>query len=186
VTDDQILTPSYIVHITDTTTGETRVVRMTGTFGHDEDFWWHEGDASCDCNRGAWFHGGGRTEKRPCGEGRYRVRCVNDAGRVLYEDMEDSVSDRQANGQVFAMLGPNDEVLVASRHPECEAMEFALADLFLLPPHVRQRFVDAMRWLKSDPDFHAPSDPTHTVTLRDFDCDGYRLRWCTLLLPSEP
>ena len=96
------------------------------------------------------------------------------------------MSDRQANGQVFAMLGPNDEVLVASRHPECEAMEFALADLFLLPPHVRRRFMDAMCWLKSDPDFHAASDFAHIVTLRDFDCDGYRLRWCTLFLPSEP
>jgi hypothetical protein len=88
VTDDQILTPSYIVHITDTTTGETRMVRMTGPFGLHEDLWWHEGNASCDCNRGAWFHGSRGFGAHPCGDGRYRVRCVDDAGTVLYEDEE--------------------------------------------------------------------------------------------------
>jgi hypothetical protein len=90
VTDDKIPTHSYIVHITDTTTGETRVVRMNGPFGYSEDLWWQEGNASCDCNRAAWFHGKGGLGKHPCGDGRYRVRCVDDAGTVLYEDEEDS------------------------------------------------------------------------------------------------
>jgi hypothetical protein len=89
MSDDEILADTYIAHITDTTTGETRTMRLDGPFDHDEDFWWHEGNASCDCNRGAWFHGGGRTEKHPCGDGRYRVRCVDDAGNVLYEDKEE-------------------------------------------------------------------------------------------------
>jgi hypothetical protein len=83
------LATTYIAHITDTTTGETRAVRMNHEFLDSSDYGWRDGNASCDCNRGAWFHGTGRTEKHPCGDGRYRVRCVDDAGNVLYEDEED-------------------------------------------------------------------------------------------------
>jgi hypothetical protein len=96
VTDDKTLAETYIVHITDTTTGETRVVRMERAFNDSEALWWRAsrgaeyGNAQCDCNRGAWFYGTGRTLKQPCGDGRYRVRCVDDAGTVLYEDEEDS------------------------------------------------------------------------------------------------
>jgi hypothetical protein len=63
-----------------------RAVRMDVPFGDGSDYWWSEGNASCDCNRGLWFQGGGAVLSRPCGEGRYRVRCVDDAGNVLYED----------------------------------------------------------------------------------------------------
>jgi hypothetical protein len=90
MSDDTALADSYTAHITDTTTGETRVVRMECAFNDSEALWWRDGNAQCDCNRGAWFYGTGRTLKQPCGDGRYRVRCVDDAGTVLYEDEEDS------------------------------------------------------------------------------------------------
>jgi hypothetical protein len=89
MTDRDILAHTYTAHITDTTTGETRAVRMGGPFDLNEEYWWREGNAQCDCNRGAWFHGGGAVLPRPCGDGRYRVRCVDDAGTVLYEDKEE-------------------------------------------------------------------------------------------------
>jgi hypothetical protein len=91
VSDDKILTPSYIVHITDTTTGETRAVRMNLPFYEGSVYWWSEGNASCDCNRGIFFSNYEiALDDAVCGEGRYRVRCVNDNGTVLYEDEEDS------------------------------------------------------------------------------------------------
>jgi hypothetical protein len=86
MSDYEIPADNYIAHITDTTTGETRAVRMDYPFGDGSYYWWREGNASCDCNRGAWFYGRGGLERHPCGDGRYRVRCVDDAGNVLYED----------------------------------------------------------------------------------------------------
>lgn len=92
MSDDEILAETYIAHITDTTTGETRAVRMDFEFAEGSDYWWREGNASCDCNRGCWFQEDVSDEDYvgpSCGDGRYRVRCVDDAGTVLYEDDED-------------------------------------------------------------------------------------------------
>ena len=86
MSDDKPLAETYIVYTTDTTTGETRSLRTDFEFHEGSDYFWREGNGSCDCNRGAWFDG----RKRPCGEGRFRVRCLDDAGNVLYEDEEGS------------------------------------------------------------------------------------------------
>ena len=91
MSDERILADTYIAHITDTMTGETRAVRMHHGFAESSDYWWREGNASCDCNRGLWFQEDVDDDhfvEPSCGDGRYRVRCVDDNGTVLYEDAE--------------------------------------------------------------------------------------------------
>lgn len=54
------------------------------------EYWWKDGNASCDCNRELFFLRA-RDEEEPdepeCGEGKYSVRCSdNETGEVLYEE----------------------------------------------------------------------------------------------------
>lgn len=75
----------YDVHITDTATGETRVVPFGHPWYDHSGHWWSEGNYGCDCNRAGVF--GNPDEDFPCGDTRYRVRCVErGTGRVLYDD----------------------------------------------------------------------------------------------------
>ena len=85
----------YVAHITNTETGETRVRGMGTTLFHEHSiFWWGHGNFECDCNRAAEFiRAGGReievAEDWPsCGSGRYRVKCYDDNGTLLYSDDE--------------------------------------------------------------------------------------------------
>lgn len=79
-------------HITDSKTGETRVYH----FDDEPDrfiiaFDWGDNNNSCDCNRHLKFEQAGnnpnwRDTEIECGESRFRVRIVDDAGGVVYED----------------------------------------------------------------------------------------------------
>lgn len=74
-----------MIYITDNTTGESRL----HTEDWHDDFIWSEGNFACDCNRALFFaRAGGEddTDKTPCGESRYSVRIVDEAGNLLYED----------------------------------------------------------------------------------------------------
>lgn len=56
-----------------------------------KDYWWSEGNASCDCNRGQWFNDAMDIDEDydECGEGAYLVRLSNaDTGELLYTDMD--------------------------------------------------------------------------------------------------
>ena len=58
---------------------------------HKSAFWWEEGNASCDCNRGMWFNSATKSddEDPKCGDGGYLVRLSNaDTGELLYTDMD--------------------------------------------------------------------------------------------------
>ena len=79
----------YFAEITDTKTGETRQRKIPFEWGEGSEYWWSAGNMSCDCNRSHEFRSDGGFG--PCGEGRYRVRCVDAGGRLLYED------DREAS-----------------------------------------------------------------------------------------
>ena len=54
------------------------------------EYWWKEGNASCDCNRELFFlrsRGEDEPEETECGEGKYSVRCSdNETGEVLYKE----------------------------------------------------------------------------------------------------
>ena len=56
-----------------------------------DSFWWTEGNAACDCNRGNWFNEEiGDTSESECGNDRYEVRLTNkDTGEVLYNEFDD-------------------------------------------------------------------------------------------------
>lgn len=53
-------------------------------------FWWKNGNASCDCNRGLFFaHAKGESDEpdHECSYGQYSVRLSNaDTGAVLYDE----------------------------------------------------------------------------------------------------
>ena len=79
----------YVAVVTDTTTGETRRCLMEPPWDDGSDYWWREGNFSCDCNRhGVFAHDDDADydENHRCGDGRYRVRCETHDGVLLYED----------------------------------------------------------------------------------------------------
>ena len=82
----------YTVHMTDTKTGESRTIKADDLwdfgdeYGAYSQFWWEEGNMSCDCRRHDLFFG--TYSEGPCGDGRYTVRCVSDDGEVLYTEEE--------------------------------------------------------------------------------------------------
>lgn len=53
-------------------------------------FWWTEGNAACDCNRGDFFLqalGQESDDESECGDGCYSVRCSDaDTGKILYDE----------------------------------------------------------------------------------------------------
>jgi len=82
MSNDESQTTNYTAYVIDTETGEAYQV-----MDHRVPiFWWHDGTMDCDCNRGALIE-----SDMFCGDGRYRVRCVDDAGNVLYQDEEEGV-----------------------------------------------------------------------------------------------
>lgn len=54
------------------------------------EYWWKEGNASCDCNRDIFFLSARKeedTKENECGNVKYSVRCSdNDTGEVLYSE----------------------------------------------------------------------------------------------------
>lgn len=80
-------------HITDTKTGETRVHHFQDDSPSLVEFDWGENNNACDCNRSLHFSraggGDGWSELRECGNERYVVRILNDAGETVYEDSRD-------------------------------------------------------------------------------------------------
>ena len=58
------------------------------------EYWWRDGNASCDCNRELFFLsalGEEEPEDTECGETRFSVRCSdNDTGEILYNEFNQS------------------------------------------------------------------------------------------------
>lgn len=51
-------------------------------------FWWEEGNASCDCNRELFFTDNSQNDP-VCSEGRYSVRLSNnETGELLYDEFK--------------------------------------------------------------------------------------------------
>lgn len=64
----------YDIHITDTTTGETRIYFEDHDYYEATEYQWSEGNYSCDCNRGLFFGraNGEENMDRKCGDSRYK------------------------------------------------------------------------------------------------------------------
>lgn len=79
----------YFAHITDTMTGETRICDMGDIlWGEGSDYWWGQGNFSCDCNRSMKYFGDEIDDEVSCNheDNRFHAKCVDDSGEVLYED----------------------------------------------------------------------------------------------------
>ncbi len=48
-----------------------------------DDFWWREGNFSCDCNRSSLA----KDEDESCGHSRYKVRIMLPDGTVPYDEI---------------------------------------------------------------------------------------------------
>lgn len=62
-----------LIDITEVATGITVTVEWDG---EGAEFWWEEGNGSCDCNRWLYFqraHGIEPDDDVPCSEGRFTV-----------------------------------------------------------------------------------------------------------------
>lgn len=71
------------IEIKKVTTGEIKELIWDDFVFHR--FWWEEGNASCDCNRGDWF--GDDNDPDICTTGKYRVKISNNkTGEVLYNE----------------------------------------------------------------------------------------------------
>ena len=89
----------YDVHITDTTTGETRVAKEFGDWDEDKGsyYLWSDGNFGCDCNRYLFFERAGGKEPEvgdmDCNSVPNRFRVVIKASvnaHELYRDDEGS------------------------------------------------------------------------------------------------
>ena len=81
---------SYSVLITDNETKQESV--MLYEYNFDNDFWWSEGNFSCDCNRGLEFKRGlGENpdmDETSCGNGKYSVSIYDCSdGSLLYSEV---------------------------------------------------------------------------------------------------
>ena len=59
-------------------------------WSHHGVFWWTEGNAGGDCNRGDWFDQArdGSYNDNQCSEGKFSVRLTNaDTGEILYNEL---------------------------------------------------------------------------------------------------
>lgn len=79
-----------IARIRDNKTGEIRE-HSDGLTGRDcedgrfNEWWWSDGNASCDCNRGLFFN----DEDHECGDTAYSVEILKaDTKEVLYSEFE--------------------------------------------------------------------------------------------------
>lgn len=63
----------YEISLTDTKTGETKIIRREGVFDDGEEFIWNEGNYSCDCNRHRVFYNLTSSDHVPCGHERFTV-----------------------------------------------------------------------------------------------------------------
>ncbi len=92
----------YAAHILDRRTGERVIAPQDQSWTHVDggtrEFWWAEGNYSCDCNRYAeFFRAKGvdvDDEDWPCSyedfwpKNRFAVKCVTEDGAELYRDEE--------------------------------------------------------------------------------------------------
>lgn len=84
----------YTVTMKETATGEVRTFPAKLPWGDGSNFWWSEGNYSCDCNRELeWREAGGLPRfpeiEGPCTEGRYVVLSINlPDGTQVYAEQE--------------------------------------------------------------------------------------------------
>lgn len=72
-------------------TGEVRTYEADnyGPWAEGSEFWWSDGNMSCDCNRAMDFAraGGEENEDHGCGDGEFRIVGIKSQdGRLLYSE----------------------------------------------------------------------------------------------------
>lgn len=64
---------------------------MNYDYEWDSDYWWSEGNMSCDCNRYLEFERGLRNnpnvKKVICSKIKYKIEIKNDNGEILYTEL---------------------------------------------------------------------------------------------------
>jgi hypothetical protein len=93
---DDCLWGKIIVKIRNNETGEIRDFYTDTIISDDEgfewnDYWWSEGNASCDCNRGLFFEeaNGKKYEEidTECGDGKYSINIYSEKNnKLLYSE----------------------------------------------------------------------------------------------------
>lgn len=87
-------------HIRDNATGEIRIYHSQEPFWDEHlwkgwnQFWWEEGNGSCDCNRTSMFRWAVNVvepedEELSCTDGHYSVRIYSSKGVLLYDEFEE-------------------------------------------------------------------------------------------------
>jgi hypothetical protein len=72
--------------------GETRIYcyDVEPLYADSQEFWWSEGNACCDCNRGLFFADvkGEDDPDRECGYTAYDVVSLKKGGEVIYSEVD--------------------------------------------------------------------------------------------------
>jgi hypothetical protein len=86
----------YTIEMRKRSTGEVRSCKCDGEWDDNSEFYWLEGNASCDCNRHDYFQDFGRvqcdsteyTDGFPCGDVEYTAtKVILDNGtEIILED----------------------------------------------------------------------------------------------------
>lgn len=77
----------FEISIMRTSDGEVRKL-VWGNWTYNR-YWWADGNAGCDCNRGDWFHRAANEteEDGPCGHALYTVQLRDvEADEILYTE----------------------------------------------------------------------------------------------------
>jgi hypothetical protein len=98
---------SYQVSITDTATGENKMVTMDLPWLEHSRFWWTDGNFGCDCNRSSVFD---PSRDEPCGSNGSSQRYV--VHYALFDDgsmiaIDDETEDEYSDPQLLKLQIPN-------------------------------------------------------------------------------
>lgn len=90
----------YTAHIRKNETGEIREYKTEcdNQFLPTQEFWWKEGNGSCDCNRSTFFHNDDKNYE--CGDDKYSVlKLVFEDGNEIVIDDESTHSAKQGDAK---------------------------------------------------------------------------------------
>lgn len=76
----------YKIAIMNNSTGEIRVCKIKKNWSDDEEFWWTEGNGSCDCNREIRFRISGNEKiiiSVKCGDSAFSILYVKDRANEM-------------------------------------------------------------------------------------------------------
>ena len=82
----------YQVLIKNNKTNEVRKHEEKGDFDDNTEYWWSEGNMSCDCNRHLMFEADDEDTDVKCGDDLYSIQIRAKNGLTLYNELMERIA----------------------------------------------------------------------------------------------